>query len=66
MNKIKQILPHFTIALSLMFVIFFILDKINPMMNFTDNSISNILLVVLCLLSTATSVIAIVLDRKNR
>lgn len=49
MNKAEAILTHLTVILSLMFVVFLILDQFNPMMNFVDNDASRWLLFTLCL-----------------
>ena len=48
MNKAESLLTHLTVILSLMFVVFLILDQFNPMMNFIDNGISRWLLAGLC------------------
>ena len=49
MNKAESLLTHLTVILSLMFVVFLILDQFNPMMNFVDNGVSRWLLCALCL-----------------
>jgi len=64
MRRIIRVLPHLTIILALMFVTFWILDIYNPMMNFVNSSISNVLLLIFCILSIMTSIISIALDRK--
>ncbi len=56
MNKLHGILCHTTVILSLMFIVFLILDQFNPMMNFIDNSISRGLLGALCLSGIGQSV----------
>ena len=38
MKHLKAILPHVCIVLSLMFMVFLVLDDYNPMMNFLTNS----------------------------
>ena len=48
MNKARAAFSHLTVILSLMFIVFLILDQFNPMMNFVDNGISRWLLAVLC------------------
>ncbi len=48
MIKLTSFLSHLTVILSLMFIVFLILDQFNPMMNFVDNSISHWLLGILC------------------
>jgi len=56
MSKLHGILCHTTVILSLMFIVFLILDQFNPMMNFIDNSISRGLLGALCLSGIGQSV----------
>ncbi len=48
MNKLYALLRHITVILSLMFLVFLVLDQFNPMMNFIDNDISRRLLFGLC------------------
>ena len=50
MNKAESLLTHLTVILSLMFVVFLILDQFNPLMNFIDNDLSRWLLLALCLI----------------
>ena len=57
MNKAETLLTHLTVILSLMFVVFLILDQFNPMMNFIDNGISRWLLAGLCLSGITQSVL---------
>lgn len=64
MKRMIRVLPHITIILSLMFIVFWILDQYNPLMNFVNSRISNILLLVFCILSLLTSIVTVILDRK--
>ena len=57
MNKAESLLTHLTVILSLMFVVFLILDQFNPMMNFIDNGISRWLLAGLCFSGITQSVL---------
>ena len=57
MNKLKTICSHLSVILSLMFIVFLILDQFNPMMNFMDNEISRWLLSALCLSSILLGVL---------
>ena len=57
MNKARFLLSHLTVILSLMFVVFLVLDQFNPMMNFVNNDISRWLLALLCASGTAQSVL---------
>jgi hypothetical protein len=64
MKKIVTIIPHATIIMSIMFITLWILDQYNPNMNFLDSKLSNTLLLILFILSTVTSIIAVIFDRK--
>ena len=57
MNKARFLLSHLTVVLSLMFVVFLVLDQFNPMMNFVNNDISRWLLALLCASGAAQSVL---------
>ena len=57
MTKLTKLLSHLIVILSLMFVVFLILDQFNPMMNFVDNSISHWLLGVLCFSGITQSIL---------
>lgn len=57
MNKARFLLSHLTVVLSLMFVVFLVLDQFNPMMNFVNNDISRWLLALLCTSGAAQSVL---------
>lgn len=57
MSKVRKVLPHVTVILSLMFAVFLILDQFNPMMNFIDNDISRWLLAALCAAGLAQSIL---------
>ena len=57
MTKLMKLLSHLIVILSLMFVVFLILDQFNPMMNFIDNPISRWLLAALCLSAVTQSVL---------
>ena len=58
MSKLHTAFSHTTVILSLMFLVFLILDQFNPMMNFIDNDISRWLLAGLALSGIAQSVLA--------
>ncbi|MBR4500287.1 MAG: hypothetical protein IKP22_00135 [Clostridia bacterium] len=57
MNKARVFSSHLTVILSLVFTVFLILDRFNPLMNFVDNSISRWLLGALCLSGIAQSIL---------
>ena len=56
MSKLQSLAGHLTMILSLMFVVFLVLDQFNPIMNFVDNGISRWLLAALCVCGGAQSV----------
>lgn len=58
MKWAEQFLNHGTVILSLMFLVFLILDRFNPLMNFVKNDISSVLLALLCTSVIARSVLA--------
>ena len=64
MNKIYALLRHTTVILSLMFLVFLVLDQFNPMMNFIDNNISRWLLAALCVSGCSQSVLGWALEDK--
>ena len=64
MKIIEKLLPHATIILSVMFITFFIIDKVNEKMAFINNDISKVLLAVLAVLAIATSIALIRRQRK--
>ena len=66
MNKIYALLRHTTVILSLMFLVFLVLDQFNPMMNFIDNGISRWLLAGLCVSGCAQSVLGWMLEDKPK
>lgn len=66
MKRMKVILPHAGIVLSLMFMVFLVLDDYNPMMNFLTNSISTVLLGIFCLISFANSILVISRSRRSK
>ena len=56
MIKLRNVFSHLTVILSLMFLVFLILDQFNPMMNFVNNGISAWLLALLCCSGIAQSI----------
>ena len=65
MKRLSNILPHITIILAGMFIVFWILDILNPTMNFINRKISNKLLLAFCISATITAIIAVYYQRKN-
>lgn len=65
MKRIIRILPHLTIILAGMFITFWILDILNPVMNFINRKISNKLLLIFCILAIITAIMEIYHERKS-
>lgn len=65
MKRLIRIIPHVTIVLSAMFITFWILDVYNPLMNFLNSDLSKLLLLIFCISSMATAMVAVYLDRKH-
>ena len=60
MNKIRKLLSHIVFITSAMFVVFLILDRFNPMMEFVSNDISTYILWVFSLSAFVLAIINIV------
>lgn len=61
----RDIIPHISIVLSMMLVLFFILDKFNSAMAFINNNITKTLLVILCACSFINAIALIAQHRKQ-
>ena len=57
MSKIIKAADHLAVILGIMFLVFLILDQFNPMMDFTDNTVSRWLLGALCVSGICGSVL---------
>lgn len=58
LSFLNRILPHVTLILSVMLLVFYVIDLCNPSMAFLDNSVTKALLatdaVLTCVLSVTT------------
>ena len=63
--KIRTILSNLVIILSLCFLTFAVLDWYNPMMNFSGNTISSKLLLVLCVSAIALAVLTLLSQKQE-
>ena len=61
----KTLLGHMTIIISLMYVVFFGIDRVNRSMEFIDNDITKFLLVVLCVLAMVNACIVLKSERRR-
>ncbi len=68
MKKQPCILAHLGIILSIMFIVFLILDQFNRAMNFLTNGISLVLLAILCVVSIINAAVILYQNyqRNNR
>lgn len=56
---IARALPHLTIILSLMTLVFYVVDGFNPIMAFMANALSKIIFVVLAVCALSSSILLI-------
>lgn len=61
---LKKMLPHAAIIISVMYFVFFFIDRVNTSMVFINNKITKGLLFALCVLTIANSIRLIIIDRK--
>ena len=61
---LRKILPHAAIILSMMYFIFYAIDRVNPFMAFIDNEITKALLVALGAIAVINAVTIIADDRR--
>lgn len=47
-KRVERLLPHAVILIGNMYVVFFLIDRVNPAMNFIDNGLTKGLLLLLC------------------
>ena len=48
LKRLERWLPHATILICNMYLVFFLIDRVNPAMNFIDNALTKGLLLLLC------------------
>ena len=53
---LRKLLPHAAIVLSGMYLVFFLIDRVNSAMAFIDNDITKWLLLLLCAIAALESV----------
>lgn len=64
MKRFNRIIPHMTIILSAMFIVFWVLDILNPTMNFINRRLSNKLMIILLVSSMITAIANVYFERK--
>ena len=62
---LRKILPHAAILLGNMYIVFFLIDRVNSAMAFINNDITKVLLLILCVISTVNSSF-LILDERRR
>ena len=62
---LRKLLPHITIVMCLMYVVFFCIDRVNSAMAFIDNEITKWLLLALCLISIVEALWLIADERRK-
>ena len=62
---LRKILPHGAIIISLMYFVFFFIDRVNTAMAFINNGMTKTLLFILCVISIINAVLMIADDRKR-
>ena len=60
---LRKILPHAAIIMSVMYFVFFFIDKVNSAMAFINNDMTKMLLFILCLITIVNAVLIIADDR---
>ena len=61
----RTLLPHIVIDLSVVFMVFLVLNRYNPMMGFLNNAYSRPLLWILCILSFLQSLLLAAHNRRE-
>ena len=61
----RKLLPHATIIISAMYLVFFVIDIFNEPMAFVNNRMTKALLLVMCAISTVNAVALIQSDREK-
>ena len=62
---LRKLMPHAVIILSMMYFVFFFIDRVNASMGFINNRITKGLLFALCVLAIGQAVALIRADRRR-
>jgi len=62
---LRKILPHAAIILSGMYLVFFLIDRVNSAMAFINNEITKHLLLILCAISVVNAIYLIHDERRK-
>ena len=63
-RNIRAILPHGAILICNMYIVFFLIDRVNTAMCFIDNEMTKALLVIMCVISMGASTALIRAQRR--
>ena len=64
-KTIQAALPHLVILICNMYIVFFLIDRVNPAMNFIDNGLTKGLLLIL-IAATAILAVPLAFPRRNK
>lgn len=59
-----KLMPHISIIISVMMIVFFFIDRVNSAMAFINNDITKILLLILSIISIINSIFLIYYQRR--
>ena len=62
---LRKLLPHAAIILSGMYLVFFLIDRVNSAMAFINNDITKWLLLILCAISVLNALLLIRSERQS-
>jgi hypothetical protein len=65
MRTMAKILPHISIILSGMLIVFFVIDRFNSAMGFLDNDGAKVLIFVLSITSIINAIMLVALQRRR-
>ncbi len=63
---LKSIAPHLSLVMSVMMLVFFVIDRVNEAMNFIGNDTFDITLLIFSIITIITSVYLIAENRRRR
>lgn len=62
---LRKVLPHAAIIISVMYFVFFFIDRVNSAMAFIDNDMTKVLLFVLGVISIINAILIVADDRRK-
>lgn len=64
LKEIYKLMPHISIIISVMMIVFFFIDRVNSAMAFINNDITKMLLLILSIISIINSIFLIYYQRR--